>query len=160
MPFRVLIFGSRDIESEPPSPVWTVLDGLAFPAIPEAPMEVIDGGGPTGADLAAREWRKRSPSADPEVISGLSFPADWYAPCDPAFCRPDHRRTRGGRSWCPAAGPRRNQGMAELLAGSKLCQAWGFVNKPIRQSRGSRDMRDRLLAVGIEPIMVHVPRSR
>jgi len=39
-----------------------------------------------------------------------------------------------------AAGPIRNQAVVD----SKLHEAWGFVNKPIEQSKGSNDMKQRL----------------
>jgi hypothetical protein len=143
---RVLIFGGRDLDESNPlaSPVWALLDGLVQPVIPEAPMELVEGGAPHGADAIAREWLKRSPYADPDVVSGRSFPADWYGPCGP-HCQPRHRRSWGeGRDYCPAAGPRRNQDMADYLAGHGAVQAWGFVNRPLRDSHGSHDMAMRL----------------
>jgi hypothetical protein len=39
-------------------------------------------------------------------------PADWESPCRPE-CKPGHRRTRSGKTFCPAAGNYRNGGMVQ-----------------------------------------------
>lgn len=160
--FRVLIFGSRDLETGPPSPVWTILSGLAFPAIPDAPMEVVEGGCPTGADAAARAWLGNSPDADPEAISHRGFAADWHGPCGP-HCPPGHRKRRGpeDRDYCPAAGVIRNQVMVEyLMEHGPPYQAWGVVTKPLRESRGSFDMATRLWRAGLPFQLVQVMPAR
>ena len=48
--------------------------------------------------------------------------------------------------WGKAAGPLRNQ---QMLDDGKPTIAFGFVNKPLAQSRGSADMARRLSAAGI-----------
>jgi hypothetical protein len=147
---RVLIFGSRDLDESNPlaSPVWTTLDGIAFPLIPDAPWELVEGGCPTGADAIARHWLANSPAADPECVTGRTFPAEWDV-CIPGWCQPGHRKLRPGTrvlgdTYCPVAGFRRNELMAAYLAGHGHSQAWGFVNKRLRDSHGSHDMAMRL----------------
>jgi hypothetical protein len=147
---RVLIFGSRDLDESNPlaSPVWALLDGLVQPVIPEAPVELVEGGALHGADAIAREWLKRSPYADPDVVSGRSFPAEWDV-CV-SDCQPGHRKPRanGSGDYCPVAGFRRNEQMARYLVWARTLgatvQAWGFVTKPLRDSHGSHDMAMRL----------------
>ena len=153
MAYTVLVFGSRDLEEGPRSPVWTVLDGLAAIAIPEAPLLVIEGGA-SGADRAARNWWDNSPAADPEAVNHRAFPADWSGPCVGApWCWPGHRRHRAdGSDYCPSAGHRRNQAMAD----ERPDVAWGFVTKPLAKSRGSLDMAARLEAAGIQSFIVQV----
>jgi hypothetical protein len=147
---RVLIFGSRDLDESNPlaSPIWTVLDGWAFPATEDHPWELVEGGCRTGADAIARYWRKNSPAAHPDVVEGRTFPADWdHCAAD---CQPGHRKPRrSGGDYCPVAGPRRNEQMARYLAEQMGSRAWGFVNKPLRQSPGSHDMAMRLWRHGV-----------
>lgn len=81
-----------------------------------APMALVSGACPTGADQLCEEaaealgWRIER------------HPADWPAACL-SSCKPGHRRTRqGGSSYCPAAGVYRNQAMVDL--GADLCLAF------------------------------------
>lgn len=82
-----------------------------------------------------------------QVAAGLGMateahPANWQAPCV-QICdhgpRPVNRR---GRSYCPAAGFRRNQRM--VLLGVRLCLAW-----PLGRSAGTRDCMRRAAKAGI-----------
>lgn len=81
---------------------------------------VIQGGAP-GADTLAKRWA----NLNREPCETLD--ADW---------------TRHGK----AAGPIRNQRQVEE---GKPEVAWGFVTKPLPQSRGSADMARRLRDAGI-----------
>jgi hypothetical protein len=65
-------------------------------------------GGASGADrLVSIACKNLHVEEDP-------YPADWDGPCDPGFCAPDHRKKRrDGTTYCPAAGPRRNQEMVD-----------------------------------------------
>jgi hypothetical protein len=127
---RVLIFGSRDWADQ--FPIWCVLNGYASDGFGVA---VIEGEG-DGADKIAKEWA---------TLNGQPlnpYPADWAGPCDPDICQPRHRRPRrSGGTYCPAAGPRRNQ---RQLDEGKPDVGWGFVTKRLELSTGSFDMATRL----------------
>lgn len=69
------------------------------------------------ADYLAHLWVARFAAEQPLTITEQERPADWEAPCR-STCRVkqgsrarDHRRMRGGRSICPAAGNYRNIAM-------------------------------------------------
>lgn len=82
------------------------------------------------------------------------FPADWEGPCDPSFCKPGHRRNRGmngGQSYCPAAGPRRNRRMLDEFEPTRLV---AFIDRPLDESRGTRDMVEIAEARGIEVAVI------
>jgi len=62
-------------------------------------------------------------------------------------CYPDHRRQNTqGTTWCPTAGLRRNQRMAEAGAAGCIAHPWIM-------STGTWDMLRRARAVGIEPFV-------
>lgn len=83
-------------------------------------VTVIQGGG-RGADSIAKRW------AQINAEEYLTFPADW---------------DRYGR----AAGPLRNQ---QQLKEGKPELAWGFLTKPLAESKGSADMAHRLAAARV-----------
>jgi hypothetical protein len=68
---------------------------------------VLVHGAAKGADtLCASWWTAMGRNVDPH-------PADWSGPCRPT-CRKGHRRRRSdGTSYCPSAGPYRNQEMLD-----------------------------------------------
>lgn len=60
----VIVTGSRDLDREGRKRVYRVLDA-------RGPARVIEGGCPTGADLAARLWRKH------HGVEGPTYEANW-----------------------------------------------------------------------------------
>lgn len=98
---------------------------------------LVHGAARGGDELAARWWSGWGLPCE-------AWPADWAGPCDPAVCRPGHRKTnQAGREYCPLAGPRRNQAMVD--AGADLC-----VAMPRGRSSGTFDCAGRARAAGIE----------
>lgn len=89
------------------------------------PLEVLNGGA-GGADRIAQAW------ADTNVVVCWTLEADW---------------AKHGKG----AGPIRNQAM---LDEGKPDVAWGFVTKPLEESRGSADMARRARAVGVPTYVV------
>jgi hypothetical protein len=80
-------------------------------------------------------------SLDFGVQSKEAFPAQWSDLCDPTFCSPNHRRRRrDGSTYCPAAGPRRNQEMVDSGLGLVVAFDGGT---------GTADMMRRSHRVGI-----------
>lgn len=95
-------------------------------------------GGAKGADACASWWADISPfhshneRPDDPKFTHLKFPADW---------------SHHGRS----AGPIRNQVM--LLEGApELCLA--FIDKPLNESRGTRDMVERCQKAGVRTYVI------
>lgn len=86
-------------------------------------------GAADGADqLAAGVWRDWG-------LQTEAHPADWTGPCS-QDCPPGHRRPRrGGGSYCPKAGRRRNAAM--VAAGANVCVA--FIHN---HSRGASHCAD------------------
>ena len=70
---------------------------------------LVEGGAP-GADTWARMWAL----AHPDIILA-TVNADWNGPCRET-CAPNHRIPYSGlaSTYCPAAGPYRNQDMLEV----------------------------------------------
>lgn len=78
-------------------------------------------GGASGADRLADTWARRHAH---EGVAVRGVPADWAGLCAPE-CRPGHRRTRvDGSSFCPTAGPRRNQVMVDQAAAHAAAGGW------------------------------------
>lgn len=102
---------------------------------------VLVHGAAEGADLiASAVWREMGGETEPH-------PARWNV-CVPD-CKPNHRKFRGDRSYCPQAGFRRNREMVEL--GADLCLA--FLRGPSRGTRNTADMAER---AGIETRRIEV----
>jgi hypothetical protein len=121
-PHIVLVTGSRKARDV------SLLTGALTALYHLHPDAVLYVGDADGADkLAAQAW------AHLHVVVGTvsgpdwaliarsgpvrTFDADWPGPCDPATCNPGHRRHRAdGTTYCPAAGPRRNEVMCAAAA--------------------------------------------
>lgn len=134
MTLRILVTGSRDWADPALIASW-----LAGQAGDETDVVVVHGGCPDGADAQAEQAAR---------ILGYRtepHPADWEGPCRPPACPPLHRRRRkDGTDYCPAAGPYRNQEMAD--AGAGLCLAFFW---PGAQNRGTADCVRRAQKAGI-----------
>lgn len=71
---------------------------------------VLRHGGAKGADTIGH-WAALKLGYKPDVHR-----VNWYVPCDPLYCKPNHRKLdRIGRDYCPAAGNHRNQHMVDLV---------------------------------------------
>ena len=128
-PKRILVTGGRHFDN--PELVEQVLSTMPADAI------LVHGAARGADDLCATWWKAAGRVDEPH-------PADWTGPCDPKFCKPDHRRKdhTGRRDFCPAAGVRRNEVMAQL--GGHLLIAFPG-------DRGTRDMVNR--AKGRMPVL-------
>ncbi len=139
MSLRVLVFGSRDWDD--PAAIHAVLDGLYTEAtaghlsVELATFTVIEGGA-KGADAAAAWWAGHSPMhshnehPDDPTFGHLQFPADWPP--------------KGSPRWLYAtAAHDRNQ---RMVTEGRPDIGWGFVTRPLPESRGSADMARRLQA--------------
>jgi len=128
---RIIVTGSREWTCRP-----TIEAALRkHAAVPG--QHVLVHGGAKGADLIA--------AAVAEELGWKveCHDADWTAPCT-SDCRHAPRRRRGGSTYCPAAGVRRNQLMADL--GADLALAFfrcGHAN------RGTWDMVQRAVRADI-----------
>jgi hypothetical protein len=122
-------------------------------------------GGAKGADLLARRWAlgspfhsytpfpldRSDPSSWPDEVpfECLTFDVDWDEHA-PGWCWCSNP---AARSYCPAAGHRRNQ---RLLDEGRPTQGVAFVDKPIYESRGTADMVARLREAGVPCPVVEV----
>lgn len=97
-------------------------------------FEVVHGGA-SGLDRLVDEISLNYGLHQKEV-----FPADWSGLCRPGICFPNHRKGRKGYTYCPAAGPRRNQEMVD--SGLDLVVAFDGGN-------GTADMIRRSHSAGI-----------
>lgn len=78
-----------------------------------------------------------------------AHPADWSR-CVPG-CPPLHRKVRrNGDTWCPTAGPRRNQAVVDTGADLMLAL-------PLGPSAGTRDCARRAQAAGIPVVLITGP---
>lgn len=139
---RILVYGSRTWADR--DVIHYGLDVLAD-ALPDGERLIVLNGFAPGADRMADEWASAHPRGLP-----LRFRADWPT-CDldhrtdPCPVTPHRKVNRFGQEFCPLAGFRRNQEMAE----QKLDVAYGYdLGTP-----GTADMTRRLRAAGIEPII-------
>lgn len=139
--FRVILTGSRRWEDRE-----AIAVALANLASKHGSLTVVHGDCPTGADRIAAEWCE---SVQRDVLKwgtgganavAEPHPADWRH-CS-RECNPAHRKWRGDETYCPTAGHRRNQEMAD--AGADLVLAF-----PIGKSPGTRDMIKRAQAAGL-----------
>jgi len=133
----VLIFGSRDLPHL--APVWTVLNGYAAWRADEVEtILVIEGGCKTGADYHAAQWAEGAPWRN---IKHESYPPD--------------RRRRDNRRFFERNCQMRDR-LLELRAQGAEVRAWGFVNKPLERSPGSKMMAGLLKDAGLPYQLVHM----
>lgn len=144
---RLLITGSRE---------WTHLRSMttALQYLARGHFEgsgdlrqllVVHGKAYKGADALAASWVARWRGKG-WPVEQERHPADWGADCVKG-CKPNHRRTKNGREFCPFAGFRRNQAMVDL--GAQLCLAFWRDN-----SSGTKDCIDRARKAHIPVLIV------
>lgn len=98
-------------------------------------IELIHGDA-DGADTIGDQWAERN------GVPRRQRPADWEGPCGPE-CQPGHRRPkRNGRTYCPLAGPCRNQ---QIINERPLL----LVAAQVNGSTGTADCMRRAKAAGI-----------
>jgi len=142
---RVLVCGGRDYND-----AATVYDVLSSIHISE-----VAHGGALGADKLADDWARQHW----QTVSRRVYPADWNGPCD-SSCRSGHRRYRdlgrppqpGDQTYCPNAGPRRNQIMLDNFRPDLVIAFPG--------GRGTADMVRRAVAAGVEVRQVPADQNR
>lgn len=116
--------------------VWSVLDGLL--ARSEG-LVVVHGANPRGGDSLAKEWAEsRGVEADP-------YPARWQEHAD-GWCPGEWCRQR---SYCVAAGPRRNQQMLDEGQPGVV-----FAFRSEGKSNGTDDMVERARAAGVKAYVI------
>ena len=106
-------------------------------------------GGARGVDLEARCWAE---DVQPWPVTHKQFDATWEAACDPACCRPGHRRERSnGSDFCPAQGVYRNGRIVQYAAEQQALGAWvqvaAFYNSP--RSTGTQNCVTQAQAAGL-----------
>jgi hypothetical protein len=143
---KVLVFGSRSFTNR--DVIHWDLDTLAL----DGDRVVVINGFAHGADRMADEWASAHDKGQPWRFAPAWPFCDLLHPS--ARCPDDggrHRKVnRAGVEFCPLAGHRRNQEMADALPDL----AFGYIDKPLAKSRGSADMHDRCEAVGV-PVAVY-----
>lgn len=70
-------------------------------------------GGASGADEYARLWAEESPTFRRPQWRTKRFEADWDRECDNQCLHGPRRKRRDGSTFCPSAGPIRNQRMID-----------------------------------------------
>jgi len=147
MGIRLIVAGSREYPAIRATTIHAVLSPylkdvnknnsdqyiLVHGACP--PRRNRDGGIIAGFDyFAAKFWVEQGGTCEP-------YPADWARECD-KNCT--HKQVNNG--FCPAAGPRRNQLMADL--GGNECLGFPWFDNGVRSS-GTLDMMGRANAARI-----------
>lgn len=135
---RVLYFGSRTWEDEGIIEALVIGNAAQCYWAQEPHVSIV--GGAKGADKIAEEKALNEDGSFGSEV--LRFDADWKTH-HPDWCPGEWCRRR---SYCVGAGPRRNQ---QMLDEGKPEVAFGFVDKPLPESKGSNDMATRLKAVGV-----------
>jgi hypothetical protein len=128
---RIIVTGGRAWTCRP-----TIEAAPRKPAAAPGPHILVHGGAKGADQIAAAVAGELGWTVE-------GHDADWTAPCTPD-CRHTPRRRRGGSTYCPVAGLRRNQLMADL--GADLALAFfrsGHAN------RGTWDMVQRGVQAGI-----------
>lgn len=125
---------------------WTEALGRGFTQL------VVVHGGARGADSLAQDWAERRAGRG---VHWRVFRADWAGECT-AECKPDHRKPqRGGGTYCPAEGTRRNQRMidhvrAQAAPGGVLALVFLVPEVDGRtRNRGTHDCWRRIKAAGL-----------
>lgn len=145
--FNLVTTGPRDCRS---SPTFTeVFFHLHLVFARE--LQVIEGGA-TGSDQWVRE------ACESLAIQHEREDADWVGPCDlGGMCRPGHRRPRrGGGTYCPEAGVRRNQHMLDRYDPPMVV---ALLDRPLASTKGTKDMMTRATAEGRCTVEIDVRRS-
>lgn len=142
---RAIVAGSRKWTDE--AKLCSVLDSYY---VSSDNFTLIHGAGP-GTDTLADSWAKIINAGFPNKLIEIEpYSAKWADPCDPNFCYPNHRRQRfDGATYCPAAGPRRNQIMVD--SGADIFLAF-IVNGAL--NKGTQDCINRAEAAKI-PVIKH-----
>jgi hypothetical protein len=123
----IITTGPRDCK---PSPLFDATMAVLYMEL-SGEMKVRHGMAPGSDFHVDQSCRRLGIEVDP-------VPADWEGPCDftSGMCWEGHQRIRRGVSYCPSAGPRRNQAM--LDAGAGLVVSLSDVD--ISTTRGTLDM--------------------
>src|SRR5512142_1746727 len=119
--YRLVVTGSRTYDDR--LSLRAALDKIFDSLKPDVTLVVVHGGDENPdysimADRIAGEWALEM-EGNGLPVRQEAHPADWEGPCR-ASCEKDHRRTWRGVSICPAAGPYRNQEMADAGADAGL----------------------------------------
>jgi hypothetical protein len=151
-PALLLITGSRQFNDHVTfrnalDHAWSEALGRGFNEL------VVVHGGAKGADALAQDWAERRQARG---VHWRRFPAEWDGPCT-AECAKDHRRPkRGGGTYCPAEGTRRNQRMidhvrAQAVPGGVLALVFLVpeLNDGRTRNRGTHDCWRRIKAAGL-----------
>lgn len=157
---KVLAFGSRGLRDE--RVVRAVLVGLHATRPGGEGFHVVCGVNeaevgvpPVGADAIA--W---TVAGELDWAQRRSYPADWRTHAE-GWCPGPRCTTRSPRVswWCMVAGPRRNQQMIDVehTQAQPIDLGVGFVDRPLKASRGSADMHRRLVAARIPTMVVFCP---
>lgn len=112
---------------------------------------VLIEGGADGADRIAAEWTELEPD-DGIGPWHEQYPADWNVYPDTPTTAIGYRRD--GTPYNRWAGPQRN---ARMLEEGKPDTCVAFIDKPLSESRGTKDMVARCRAAGVKTIVVWVP---
>lgn len=168
---KILAFGSRTFSDE--VMVKATITGLWHTRPGTEGFTVVVGHDPTvddrsikyGADLLAYRVAQTL-----EWCQVRTYPAEWkvhaegWCPGQRCFTRlTKHAGRHAHRDpYCMVAGPRRNQQMidAEHTDEDPIDLAVGFIDKPLKTSRGSSDMRNRLVTAEIAVSVLWSPNRR
>lgn len=144
---RVIVSGTRYADGEHVSII-----GEALQAIFRRDLGVLAHGGARGVDTIAADmadnwgWKVK-------LVPALWAECDLTVPEDRGGC-PDwpHRKTRGGRDYCPRAGGRRNQRLVELQPRADFV----VVFPDQRRVSGTRDFLKRAVRAGYDPSVYEI----
>jgi hypothetical protein len=157
-----LVCGSRTFDDR--GVVFDVLQGiyerhsLGYMTLYFDDITVIDGAA-DGADTLAYEWASTpGPHPADEDTGGMAprvlterYPADWTVYFDTPEKAIGYRQD--GTPYNRWAGPQRNSRMLEE-GKPDLCVA--FLDKPLKSSRGTKDMVEKCRAAGVKTVAVWV----
>lgn len=151
---KVLVFGSRSITD--PQPIRAILTDLHHNRRGGEGFTLVHGAA-QGADTIAADICRTL-----EWSQIRAYPADWETHAED-WCpgeRCTERRGRRGGKTCMVAGPRRNQEMINAeMAPEPIDLAVGFIDKPLRKSRGSYDMFKRARTAEIAVWLLWIPTN-
>jgi hypothetical protein len=149
---KVLAFGSRGLRDE--RLVRAVIHGLSHTRPGGEGFHLIAGAAAGADELAAKVAREL------DWAQVREYPAQWREHAE-GWCPGQVCTGRSPRVswWCMVAGPRRNQQMIdeEHTADAPIDLGVGFIDKPLKRSKGSADMHRRLMAARIPTMVVWCP---